>query len=54
MDRSELIQRIKEIAISLPDLDDDIVLLIIKQNHNTSDVSDNEILKIINNIKIHK
>jgi predicted small metal-binding protein len=51
MDRKELIQRIKEIAISLPELDDDIILLIIKQNHNTTDISDNEILKIINNIK---
>ena len=52
MERSELIQRIKEISISFPDMDPDVLLLIIKQTHNTfSIISDEEILKIINNIK---
>lgn len=52
MNRTELIQRIKEIAISLPQLDNNVLLLLIKQGNNTFDViSDEEILKIINNIK---
>jgi len=52
MERQELIQRIKEISISFSDMDPDIILLIVKQSHNTFDIiSDEEILKIAKNIR---
>ena len=52
LSRSDMIQRVKEIATTFKELDDKDIAVIIKNAYDTSNITDLELANIINNIKI--
>lgn len=51
LSRSDMIQRVKEIAMTFKDLDDKDIAIIIKNAYDTSNITDLELVNIISNIK---
>lgn len=51
LSRSDMIQRVKEIAMTFKDLDDKDIAIIIKNAYDTSNITDLELVNVISNIK---